>query len=734
MEFWDAVDRFVGYIPVASTVKDAIEAGVAEAKGHHGATKEEVIEAAVIIVSDLVTVTAFGASAEVATAGAIAAEGIFKQAAKGVVPNVAAEATSLGSGRKADDDVTAVAVTQYASEKVVFEEAKGHAAGAAGAAKEVSEAAVIIVSDLVTVTAFGASAEVATAGAIAAEGIFKQAAKGVVPNVAAEATSLGSGRKADDDVTAVAVTQYASEKVVFEEAKGHAAGAAGAAKEVSEAGVIRVSDLVSVAAFGASEDVVEAGNTAVKWFLKHAVKRDEKTTEEAIFLGSGTNAADVVLTAAAASQYARQIILSKKSFRSGKPSSKKLTEEPKRGHRVAQPSKKLPEESKRGDPVAKPSRKPSKEPKRGHHVINNGVIRIIPDIIKGFLEEFKDTIFLGNSYQELVDQNIITLDVTPKLMLMLNQPLPPVVCAQIERMVADTPPGETHTDQNDEAFGGFKLELMKTVWNIIYHVFTSLQQSGGIVPLSEDFLDQMQSLIDLINQNTGPIVGKSEIYVDEQALEWWLAKGDPRQEEQFTTCRDSVKNMFDSLVCEENPYDGIACILGREIFYIHETLIKRYNRQPQLVYLTHNFNPVDFVQNRREKRAPNNAVELGYQKDGVGKTYSLYSAVALSRWGAIPGKVMGNTCWFSYEGKEYHTENFVWLTSMRQLQMKENKGSRPQLAVLCARNGTAWYAAIAKTSWGNIPGKAKDSTCFYSYNGKEYSTDEFCWLVRATPQ
>lgn len=624
MEFWDAVDRFVGYIPVASTVKDAIEAGVAEAKGHHGAAKEEVIEAAVIIVSDLVTVTAFGASAEVATAGAIAAEGIFKQAAKGVVQNVAAEATSLGSGRKADDDVTAVAVTQYASEKVVFEEAKGHAAGAAGAAKE-----------------------------------------------------------------------------------------------VSEAGVIRISDLVSVAAFGASEDVFEAGKTAVKWFLKHAVKRDEKTTEEAIFLGSGTNAADVVLTAAAASQYARQIILSKKSFRSGKPSSKKL-----------------PEESKRGDPVAKPSRKPSKEPKRGHHVINNGVRRIIPDIINGFLEGFKATIFLGNSYQELVDQNIITLDATPTLMLMLNQPLPPVVCAQIERMVADTPPGETHTDQNDEAFGGFKLELMRTIRKIIYHVFTSLRQSGGIMPLSEDFLDQMQSLIDLINENTGAIVGKSEIYVDDQALNWWLVKGDPRQEEQFTTCRDSVKNMFDSLVCEENPYDGIACILGREIFYIHERLIERYNLQPRLVYLTHNFNPVDFVRNRREKPAPNNAVKLGYQKDGVGKTlsYSLYSAVALSRWGAIPGKAMGNTCWFSYEGKEYHTENFVWLTSMRQLQMKENKGSPPKLAVLCARNGTAWYAAIAKTSWGNIPGKAKDSTCFYSYNGKEYSTNEFCWLVRATPQ
>lgn len=227
MAFWDVVDRFVGYIPVTSTVKDALEAGIAEAKGLYGAAKEDVIEAAVIIVSDLVTVTAFGASAEVAAAGAIAAEGVFKLSAKGVVQNVAAEAKSLGSGRKADDDVTGVAVTQFAREIVVFEEAKGHAAGAAGAAKE-----------------------------------------------------------------------------------------------VSGAGVIRVSDIVSVAAFGATEEVVGAGKTAVEWFLKHAAKSDEKTAEEAMFLGSGTNPADVVLTAAAASQYARQIMLSRKSRRSVKPSSK----------------------------------------------------------------------------------------------------------------------------------------------------------------------------------------------------------------------------------------------------------------------------------------------------------------------------------------------------------------------------------------------------------------------------
>ena len=589
MAFWDVVDRFVGYIPVTSTVKDALEAGIAEAEGHHGAAKEKVIEAAVIIVSDLVTVTALGASAEVATAGAIAAEVVFKQAAKGVVQNVAAEATSLGSGRKADDDVTAVAATQYARGIAGFEEAK--------------------------------------------------ALQGV-------------------------------------------------AKEVIEAGEIRFSDLVSVAAFGASEEVVEAGKTAVEWFLNHAAKGDEKTAEEEMFLGAGTNAADVVLTAAAASQYARKIMLSRKWRKSLKENSQ---------------------------------RKQSNEPKRGHHVINNGVIKIIPDIIKRFLEEFQDEIFLANSYQELVDQNIITPYATPKLMSMLNgdEPWHEGVCAQIEQMKAYTPKGETHTDQNDKEFGVFNAALIEAVVGMVYRVFISVEKPGEVL----DFSEKMQSLIKLINSAT---VGERENYVDYQALDWWLAEGDRHdQMKQFTRCRDEVKNMLDSLV------HWTPGILGREIFDIHRRLIESYNLQPRLVVLK--YNPVGYVKNNGQ-HAPHNAVNLGSQKDQFGENYCLYSAVALSRWGDIPGKAKGNTCWFSYEGKEYLTDNFVWLTSMRPLQMEENKGSPPNLAVLCATNGTAWFAAVATTRWGNIPGKAKDSTCFYSYDGKEYSTKDFYWLVRDTPQ
>ena len=69
--------------------------------------------------------------------------------------------------------------------------------------------------------------------------------------------------------------------------------------------------------------------------------------------------------------------------------------------------------------------------------------------------------------------------------------------------------------------------------------------------------------------------------------------------------------------------------------------------------------------------------------------------------------------------------------------MKKNEGHPPELAIKCAfqEDGTRYlYAAIAGTKWGNIPGKAKDSTCWYSYGGREYSTSDFYWLVRGTPE
>jgi hypothetical protein len=38
--------------------------------------------------------------------------------------------------------------------------------------------------------------------------------------------------------------------------------------------------------------------------------------------------------------------------------------------------------------------------------------------------------------------------------------------------------------------------------------------------------------------------------------------------------------------------------------------------------------------------------------------------------------------------------------------------------------GELW-CAVARTPWGNIPGKANGDTCWYEYGGEEHETNEF---------
>lgn len=39
------------------------------------------------------------------------------------------------------------------------------------------------------------------------------------------------------------------------------------------------------------------------------------------------------------------------------------------------------------------------------------------------------------------------------------------------------------------------------------------------------------------------------------------------------------------------------------------------------------------------------------------------------------------------------------------------------------------YVAIAKSEWGQIPGKAAGNTCWFPYNGKEEATNDFYWVT-----
>lgn len=294
-------------------------------------------------------------------------------------------------------------------------------------------------------------------------------------------------------------------------------------------------------------------------------------------------------------------------------------------------------------------------------------------------------------------------------------------------MVVETPRRETHTGVNDMSFGISKVVLLYAVTQVIFHVCNSPEEVKKKDP-SEGFRHAMKSMIAIIDFITGKPTGGDGVYVDNQALEWWLANGG--QKAEFTTCRDNVRDMFNSLADESRtPDKWIACIWGREIFRVYRRLNEKYNITQPSLSITHN--PVAFV--RSPGQPPDNTIKPVYQNGE-----ELYSAVAITNWGLIPGKAKGDTCWFPYGGKEHDTKNFVWLTSMRPVKRKKNEGSLPRLAIECGfqeKEAEYLYAAIALTDRGEIPGNAKkDLTCWYSYGGEEHNAPDFDWLVRVTPE
>jgi len=116
----------------------------------------------------------------------------------------------------------------------------------------------------------------------------------------------------------------------------------------------------------------------------------------------------------------------------------------------------------------------------------------------------------------------------------------------------------------------------------------------------------------------------------------------------------------------------------------------------------------------------------GHQNDGAG---DVWVAVANSQWGTIPGKAIGNTCWYCYGGKEYTTNDFSWVVGHAHL-VHANQIGNPTHPALGKQNdcGSVW-PAIANSQWGTIPGKAIGNTCWYPYGGKEYTTNDFSYVV-----
>ncbi len=139
---------------------------------------------------------------------------------------------------------------------------------------------------------------------------------------------------------------------------------------------------------------------------------------------------------------------------------------------------------------------------------------------------------------------------------------------------------------------------------------------------------------------------------------------------------------------------------------------------------------------------PSDALLLGHQgKDAVS---DLYLGRSYSKWGCIPSKVGMETngsilSWFPYGDREYRTDKFDWVCADKELLVASLvDGTTVPSNAICSGNQNdgegLLYSAVAVMKEGyNIPGKAKNGTCWYPYDGKEkYCSSGFYYICLET--
>ncbi|XP_074660879.1 uncharacterized protein LOC141913287 [Tubulanus polymorphus] len=123
-----------------------------------------------------------------------------------------------------------------------------------------------------------------------------------------------------------------------------------------------------------------------------------------------------------------------------------------------------------------------------------------------------------------------------------------------------------------------------------------------------------------------------------------------------------------------------------------------------------------------------NAVALGFQPNAG----PLYSAVADTPVGRIPGKAKDNTCWYSLNGREECTDQFWWVCSPSKVSSYRGNFPKNPITGGYQHDGTGiYYLVVADTPYGTIPGKIRPGSnqCSYAYGGREETSSQFSYVV-----
>ena len=156
----------------------------------------------------------------------------------------------------------------------------------------------------------------------------------------------------------------------------------------------------------------------------------------------------------------------------------------------------------------------SPDPKRGHHVINNGVKDIYPDILKVFVDTYCKAFFGSNNYKNLGELGIMNEHGLPVDCVLGVAPLPPNTHTGIQNSTVYAPGKEKHTNfGNAVKFGLAKSELLARVNLLMHDICTSLTDRKEMPnDLDEKMGELRQFISDKFNR---------DVFVDEQAKDWW---------------------------------------------------------------------------------------------------------------------------------------------------------------------------------------------------------------------
>lgn len=147
----------------------------------------------------------------------------------------------------------------------------------------------------------------------------------------------------------------------------------------------------------------------------------------------------------------------------------------------------------------------SPDPKRGHHVINNGVKDIYPDILKGFVDTYSKAFFGSNNYKNLGELGIMNEHGLPVDCVLGVAPLLPNTHTGIQNSTVYAPGREKHTNYgNAVKFGLAKLGLLTRV-NILMHDICRSLRDRKEMPndLDEKMGELRQFISDKFNRERG---------------------------------------------------------------------------------------------------------------------------------------------------------------------------------------------------------------------------------------